>query len=79
MSVATAAKGTTEGTSNTQKAAQELAHMAAELQRLVGQFKYDGSGGVAGASAPRATAKLAGESYLASRAKSQLEVAARAR
>jgi methyl-accepting chemotaxis protein len=79
VSVATAAKGTTEGSTNTQKAAQELASMAAELQRLVGQFKYDGSGGGAGASEPRAAAKLAGEPYLASRAKSQLGAGARAR
>jgi methyl-accepting chemotaxis protein len=77
VSVATAAKGTTEGTTNTQKAAQELARMAAELQRLVGQFKFDGSTGGAGASEPRTTAKLARDSYLASRAKSQPGATAR--
>ena len=42
-SVATAAKGTTEGATNTQTAAQELARMASELQRLVGQFRFDTS------------------------------------
>lgn len=40
-SVAAAAKNTTEGASNTQSAATELARMAAELQHLVGQFKFD--------------------------------------
>lgn len=41
VSVATAAKSTTEGANNTQTAAQELSRMAAELQRLVGQFRYE--------------------------------------
>ena len=41
VSVATAAKSTTEGASNTQTAAQELARMVVELQKMVGQFKYD--------------------------------------
>ena len=48
VSVATAAKSTTEGATNTQTAAQELARMAAELQRLVGQFKFDEAGSGAG-------------------------------
>jgi methyl-accepting chemotaxis protein len=39
VAVATAAKSTTEGASNTQTAAQELSGMAAELQKLVSQFK----------------------------------------
>jgi len=43
--VATAAKSTTSGASDTQNAASELARMAAELQTLVGQFKFDGAGG----------------------------------
>ncbi len=49
VSVATAAKSTTEGATNTQTAAAELARMAAELQRLVGEFKFDSnaSGGEA--------------------------------
>jgi methyl-accepting chemotaxis protein len=38
--VAQAAKSTTEGAGNTQRAAVDLAGMAAELQKLVGQFKY---------------------------------------
>jgi methyl-accepting chemotaxis protein len=79
VSVATAAKGTTEGTANTQRAAQELARMATELQGLVGQFKYDGSGGGAPASEPHGTAKLARDSYLASRAKSEPGATARLR
>lgn len=43
VSVATAAKSTTEGATNTQTAAQELARMAAELQRLLGQFRFNGN------------------------------------
>jgi methyl-accepting chemotaxis protein len=39
--VATAAGQTSSGAQNTQQAAQALAHMAAELQQLVGQFHYD--------------------------------------
>ena len=39
--VAHAAKSTTEGTTNTQTAATELAHMAVELQQLVRQFTYE--------------------------------------
>jgi uncharacterized phage infection (PIP) family protein YhgE len=77
VAVATAAKGTTEGTTDTQKAAQELARMAAELQRLVGQFKFDGSAASAGAREPGAAAKLARDSYVASRAKSQPAVTPR--
>jgi methyl-accepting chemotaxis protein len=38
--VAQAARGTTEGASDTKKSADGLARMAAELQLLVGQFKY---------------------------------------
>ncbi|HUY88136.1 MAG TPA: methyl-accepting chemotaxis protein [Pirellulales bacterium] len=37
--VAQAAAGATEGAGNTQKAAQELSHIAAELQRLVSQAR----------------------------------------
>jgi len=43
-SVATAAKNTSSGATDTQTASGELARMAAELQQLVGQFKYDGAG-----------------------------------
>ena len=39
-SVATAARSTTSGAAGTQKAAEELAHMAAELQQLLQRFKY---------------------------------------
>jgi len=42
--VATAARGTTGGAADTQNAAGELARMAAELQTLIGQFKYEGAG-----------------------------------
>ena len=36
-----AAKSTTQGANDTQTAAGELARMAAELQKVVAQFKYD--------------------------------------
>jgi methyl-accepting chemotaxis protein len=39
--VAQAALDTTEGAGNARQAAAELARMAAELQKLVGQFRYD--------------------------------------
>jgi methyl-accepting chemotaxis protein len=41
VAVATAAKSTTQGANDVQTASGELARMAAELQRLVAQFKYD--------------------------------------
>ena len=69
VSVATAAKSTTEGATNTQTAAQELARMAAELQRLVGQFKFDERGSVAGTGEVRAGAKQVRDAHLAGRAK----------
>jgi len=40
-SVATAAKSTTEGAAYTNKAAGELAGLAATVQSLVSQFEYD--------------------------------------
>jgi methyl-accepting chemotaxis protein len=43
-SVATAAKNTSSGASDTQTASSELARMAAELQKLVSQFKYETDG-----------------------------------
>ncbi len=39
-SVALAAKNTTEGANDTQKASQELSHMAAELQKVVSKFTF---------------------------------------
>jgi methyl-accepting chemotaxis protein len=71
VSVATAAKSTTEGATNTQTAAQELARMAAELQRLVAQFKFDGSLSGAGPAEVRPAAKQVRDAHLASRAKAQ--------
>jgi len=44
-SVATAAKNTSSGASDTLTASGELSRMAAELQRLVGQFKFEGAAG----------------------------------
>jgi methyl-accepting chemotaxis protein len=38
--VADAARSTTTGATDTQRAAMELSHMAAQLQQLVGQFTY---------------------------------------
>ena len=47
VAVATAAKSTTQGANDVQTASGELARMAAELQRLVMQFKYDEVGNTA--------------------------------
>jgi len=77
VSVATAAKSTTEGATNTQTAAQELARMAAELQRLVGQFKFDEAGSSAGSAEFRSTPKQVREAQLAGRAKPQSGVTTR--
>ena len=77
VSVATAAKSTTEGATNTQTAAQELARMAAELQRLVGQFQFGEAGSGAGTGEVRSTPKLVREAQLASRAKTQPGVTTR--
>ena len=77
VSVATAAKSTTEGATNTQTAAQELARMAAELQRLVGQFKFDEAGSGAGTAEVRSTPKQVREAQLASRAKAPSGVTTR--
>jgi methyl-accepting chemotaxis protein len=41
VAVAQAAKSTTQGASDTQTAAGELARMAAELQKIVSQFTFD--------------------------------------
>ena len=43
VAVATAAKSTTQGANDTQVAAQELSRMAAELQKLVARFTFNGS------------------------------------
>jgi methyl-accepting chemotaxis protein len=43
-SVAEGANKTTQGRTNTKTAAAELAHMAAELQKLVARFTFNGSG-----------------------------------
>jgi methyl-accepting chemotaxis protein len=48
--VARAARDTSNGAANTQTASTELAHMAADLQELVGQFKYDDTDTQAGTS-----------------------------
>ncbi len=42
--VAEAAQSTTAGTTSTQRAASDLATMAAELQNLVARFKFEGDG-----------------------------------
>ena len=77
VSVATAAKSTTEGATNTQTAAQELARMAAELQRVVGQFRFDESVSGAGTMEASPAAKQVRDGHLASRAKTQPGTAAR--
>jgi methyl-accepting chemotaxis protein len=40
VGVATAAQTTSSGVSQSQEAAQELAQLSTELQRLVGEFRY---------------------------------------
>jgi methyl-accepting chemotaxis protein len=58
--VAEAAKSTSGGASDTQTAAGELAQMAAELQGLVGQFKYSEQSAVSGKQAlPKDRSELA--------------------
>jgi methyl-accepting chemotaxis protein len=47
VAVATAAKSTTQGANDMQTAAQELSRMAAELQKLVGRFTFEGAGATA--------------------------------
>jgi methyl-accepting chemotaxis protein len=75
--VAQAAKSTTQGASDTQTAASELARMATELQKVVGQFKYDGSGGAIGAGESRSTARETRDAHLAGRVRTQPGMAAR--
>ena len=53
--VAEAARSTTGGAVDTQKSAQALERMAAELQELVSQFKYEDDGAATPRRAPAAT------------------------
>jgi methyl-accepting chemotaxis protein len=53
VGVAEAARSTTAGAAETQKSAQALERMAAELQGLVGQFKYEDSPASAAAAGRR--------------------------
>jgi methyl-accepting chemotaxis protein len=69
--VADAARSTTEGAVDTQKSAQSLERMAAELQELVSQFKYDERKTVAGRppqSRPKANGKYIAPESLAATA-----------
>ena len=77
VSVATAAKSTTEGATNTQTAAQELSRMAAELQRLVGQFKFDESASGAPTSSVHSAANPVRDAHIASLGKVQPGLTAR--
>jgi methyl-accepting chemotaxis protein len=77
VSVATAAKSTTEGATNTQTAAQELARMAAELQRLVGQFKFDERASGAGTLGVHSPANPVNDVHLAKGTRTQPNVTAR--
>jgi methyl-accepting chemotaxis protein len=56
--VAQAAKSTAEGASNSQAAAAELARMAVELQKLVGQFKIGAEAGSAPSTVAHSKPKL---------------------
>jgi methyl-accepting chemotaxis protein len=77
VSVATAAKSTTEGATNTQTAAQELARMAAELQRLVGQFKFDERAAGAMTAAAHSPANPVSDAHLVRGVRTQPGVTAR--
>jgi methyl-accepting chemotaxis protein len=77
VSVATAAKSTTEGATNTQTAAQELARMAAELQGLVGQFKFDEGASGAGTMGAHSTVNPVNDVHLASRVKTKPNITSR--
>lgn len=48
VSVAQAAKSTTQGAAHSQTASQDLARMASEMEQLVRQFKFNQSGRSAG-------------------------------
>jgi methyl-accepting chemotaxis protein len=58
--VAEAAQGTTRGAGDTQKASQQLVETAAELRRLVEQFKINASGTGSSATQARSRAARAG-------------------
>jgi methyl-accepting chemotaxis protein len=77
VAVAQVAKSTAQGANDTQTASGELAHMAAELQKVVAQFKYDDSARGSGATRIRSTAKQTRDAHLASRAKTQPSTTAR--
>jgi hypothetical protein len=60
VAVAQAAKSTTEGANDTQTASGELSRMASELQKIVGQFKFDSGGSGAKGSEFRSAAEQTG-------------------
>ena len=68
VAVAQAAKSTTQGANDTQTAAEELARMAADLQKVVSGFRFDDSSGPVNAADSRSTAKPAPNAQLTSRA-----------
>jgi len=77
VSVAQAAKGTTQGANDTQTAAGELTRMAAELQKVVSQFRFDDDSRNAGAAESRPAAQATRDAHLAGRAKTPSGAAAR--
>jgi methyl-accepting chemotaxis protein len=77
VSVAQAAKGTTQGANDTQTAAGELTRMAAELQKVVSQFRFDDDSRNAGAAASRPAAQATRDAHLAGRAKTPSGATAR--
>ncbi len=58
--VSEAARGTSSSAQESQKAANDLAGMAAQLHNLVGQFRIDGAGSSATREVPRSMAAAAG-------------------
>lgn len=71
------ARSAAQGTKDIQPASQKLVRMAAELQRPVGQFKFDERVTGAGATEVRPAAKQVRETKFASRAKTQPGVTTR--
>jgi len=71
VAVAQVAKSTTQGANEAAAAARELASTAAELQRIVGQFKFDGAGSSVGSTEARTTPQPVRDAHLAGRLKTQ--------
>jgi methyl-accepting chemotaxis protein len=74
--VARAAESTTQGAGETQAAARELSSMAAELRKLVAQFKYSGTNGDEPPSSKTQKSGLSATGQLANASREQIEALA---